>query len=294
MKIRTWIILGLLCFGLTACELPNNADAPLSYAPPSPSTWIDAPLPNATIPLLPYKFVFHGTGVSGVDEFVVQINGEVVGSIPPTGSNSGESGIDTLFMGEYLWAPPAPGFYLITVQAKSQGQESSPARVNVTVIGDVPEQAPEQPLSPTATATATNTSTATATATPEESQECVFTAFTNLFCRIGPGKDYKEIDSFVPDQSAPIVGQSTDEFFWYVLGPNNGVMCTVPKDAQFGEASGDCEGKPRFTPIPPTPTHTPSPTETPKGCTVRQPGGVIQCIVPCPDNASPGEACTPE
>jgi hypothetical protein len=293
MKMEKWIILIILCTSISACDRPELASSsyPQISSSGSINTWIDAPLPNANIPLLPYNLVFHGASLPGIDEFEVQINSVVIATVLPTSSNSGGIGQGTLFLGEYLWTPPAPGTYLIMVRAGVQGQFSSSDQVLVTVSGEEIEVT--SPLPSTPTPTPTSTPSPTHTTTLEEPLECTFTALVNLFCRLGPGIDYKEVDSFVPGQSANIVGQSHDGFFWYVLGPNSGKVCTVPKDAQFGETSGDCDDKPRFTPIPPTITPTPTPTEEPTGCTVLQPDGSIMCVVPCPTGAEPGEACTP-
>jgi Zn-dependent metalloprotease len=126
--------------------------------------------------------------------------------------------------------------------------------------------------------------TPTFTPTPQP-QACTVTALVSLFCRPAPG--YEPIDEFRAGQSAAVVAQS--EFLWQVLGLNSGLLCTVPKDAAFVRTDGDCNNVPYFTPLPrPTPTLEPV-----LGCTVRQAGGAIICVSPCPTGASPGEACTP-
>jgi len=148
-------------------------------------------------------------------------------------------------------------------------------------------------FSPTSTSTVTASSTPTLTSTLED---CTFTASANLFCRSGPSSSiYPEIDTFTPGQSGQVFGISPDGFFAQVEGGNNHVPCYVPLDERYGILSGYCNDLPILVP-PPTPTPTPSPTpsHTPpvQGCTVRQPGGAIECVAPCPANASPGEACT--
>jgi hypothetical protein len=128
------------------------------------------------------------------------------------------------------------------------------------------------------------TLTPTFTFTPEP-KACTLTALVNLFCRPAPG--YEPIDEFRAGQSAAVVAQS--DFLWQVLGLNSGLLCTVPKDAAFVRTDGDCNNVPYFTPLPrPTPTLEPV-----LGCTVRQAGGAIICVSPCPAGASPGKACTP-
>lgn len=154
------------------------------------------------------------------------------------------------------------------------------------------------------------------TITPTAEEACIYTAALNIFCRSGPGKNYPEIDTFTPDMTAPITGQSTDGMYWYVVGPHYGAECTIPSDARYGTTSGGCSTIPRFTPMPvpltawtetPTiedkdrqaPTDAPmtvqTPTNTPVlGCWVFNPTfGGNTCVVPCPPAFAPGVACTP-
>ena len=109
-------------------------------------TWIDAPLHNSNLPLLPYKLVFHGASFVGVTEFEIQINGALIGTVPPVSSGSGGPQYGTLFLGEYEWTPPAPGTYLVQVRAKGNGQFSSPDQVQVTVNGGKITSLPFEPI----------------------------------------------------------------------------------------------------------------------------------------------------
>jgi len=154
--------------------------------------------------------------------------------------------------------------------AESGQKESFTLSIRCGIEGQTekPSAAPTT-TTPTPTTTNTQTPTPTTTATAER-RPCEVTALANLFCRQGPGRVFEPLDSFTPGQSASVIGQSTDGFYWYVNGPNFGKVCTVPDDAQLIEVSGDCGQLPRFTPIPtPTPsptataTATPTPTETP-------------------------------
>jgi hypothetical protein len=281
MKIEKWLLLVILCVGMSACNFPLR-NTPLLISDPGPSqTWIDAPLPDSSLPMQPYKLIFHGSSSVGITEFELRINGIVIAEALPVSSSFGGLPDDTLFQGEYLWTPTAPGTYLIAVRAKGNGQFSSPDQVRVTVSGDEVELATPVPLVPSPTST-----------TSDEDVECTFTALVNLNCRLGPGLGYVVVDYFVPDQSAPVVGRTADSMYWFVIGPSSGKVCSVSTDEQFGEADGECSVLPMFTPIPlPTPTVTP--TEALMGCTVVQPAGEIKCVVPCPEGAEPGEPCTP-
>ncbi len=297
--ILIFLLLGVLG---SACKKPLKLGVVQDIASPSKPVqiWIDAPLPNAVLPLQPYTLVFHGSSPVGLNEFEVRINGISLATVPATPSSAGDPGPITLFLGEYLWSPLAPGSYLIEVRSGSAGGVHASAQVRVMIAGDDAEEPDQESPSPTAsattTATATLTPSATATATTEEVEACMLTALVNLFCR--PGTGYEPVDSFSPGQTAPVIGQS--QWLWKVIGANNGVECTVPKDETLVEVKGDCENAPDFVPLPPptaTPTATPrptaTPTEKPSGCTVRQPGGAIDCVVPCPAGAAPGNPCTP-
>lgn len=296
LKKGIFLVFVLLCFSGPACKRPNQVGV-LPVSPPIEpvQTWIDAPLPNANLPLEPYKIVFHGFSFVGITEFELQINGLAIGTVPAAPSSSGGAESETLFIGEYIWTPPSPGTYLIKVQSGRNGLFSAPEQVQVTIAGVEIEDTASLDITPTSTATPT--ATPTPTSTVEEARACVLTALVNLFCR--PGTGHEPVDSFTPGQSAPVIGQS--QFLWKVIGVNNGVECTVPKDDTLVETIGDCENLPIFVPLPPpTSTNTPTPrptaisTEKPlEGCTVRQPGGAIDCVVPCPAGAAPGNPCTP-
>lgn len=258
MKAKLCLILGFICLIATACNLPGSK-TPTPAPPSAPQqTWVDAPLPNAVLPLLPYKLVFHSASHFGVDEFEVKVNGVVEATTPPS-SQIGEGGsAGTLFYGEYLWTPLAPGFYLIAVRALANGESSVPAEVQVTVVGPQAEMSTPLPLAPTPTFTATGIPTSP----PEEPAGCTLTALVNLFCRPGPG--YEPIDSFKPGQFAEVIGVSADGFYLFVNGPNFGQWCTVPRRSDYVEVQGlGCETLPILT-LPPTPVSTPTHTPLPQ------------------------------
>lgn len=265
MRTRLGIILGLICIVLTACEKPIKTLV-VPTTPPGPSqTWIDAPQTNSTHYLQPLKLSFHGASFVGITEFIIEINGNFEAAVPPLSTSSGGAQYGTLFLSEYSWTPPAAGPYQIQVRAKGNGVLSPPDQVQITVTDSDFDLADNTPPI-------------------KDSYLCFYTAFINQFCRRGPGSEFAELDSFIPEQTAPVIGQSPDGSFWYVIGPNQEEVCTVPVDNQYGEVKGDCEMLPIYTPMP---------EQSAPGCTVRQAGGEIICVSPCPDNAAPGEPCTP-
>jgi Bacterial Ig domain len=215
-----------------------------------PQAWIDAPLSGETLLLdqAPFEVIAHANDPAGLGSIEFAVNGQSMGSSAPS------SGDDSHFRNvAFAWTPPAPGDYVLTITAfDSQGNPGPAAAVSVIVSGT-------DPTSPAVTGTPAPTATATAT---EVAGACTFTAAINIFCRAGPGQGYEDIDSFTPGQMAPVLGESTDGFFWYVTGPNAGRLCTVPKAERFGAVTGDCSQIPDFTPVP-LPTATPTPTATP-------------------------------
>lgn len=269
MRSKIWLILGFLSLFVAAC----NSQAPAvsdSFSVIQSQPWIDAPLPNAVLPLEPYKIVFHAANRNGISEFEVSINGNVVGSTPSNNAPSDDQ--EAFFYGEYSWNPTEAGIYLISVRAKDgQGEYNASAEVQVTIKGED-------------------------TVEDEVTEECIYTAVVNLFCRLGPSSSlYPEIDSFTSGQSASVLGQSQDGVFIAVAGPNFGETCYVPSAADFGELTGSCSDLSVLTPPPVPDSSTDSPNSTPvQGCTVKIIGSSeVSCVVPCPDGAEPGDACTP-
>jgi hypothetical protein len=137
MTVKRWMFIVIFILGLTACE--GTSDVPDLRIGRQSQTWIDAPLPNSTIPELPYKLMFHGASASGIAEFEVMVNGELITKVLLSSLNINE----TLFFGEYLWTPGGPGTFLIEVKAIGNEQETSFDQVYVTVRGEEEDQEEE-------------------------------------------------------------------------------------------------------------------------------------------------------
>jgi hypothetical protein len=157
MTVKRWIFVLIFIVGLTACE--GSLDTADLRIGGRSQTWIDAPLPNSIIPLQTYKLMFHGASASGIAEFEVLINGELITKVLLSSSNMNE----TLYFGEYLWTPAAPGRFLIEIKGIGKKQESSSDQVYVTVRGEVEE---EETPETAATATPRLTAAPAATNTP--------------------------------------------------------------------------------------------------------------------------------
>jgi hypothetical protein len=218
-----------------------------------------------------------------------------------------------MFYSEYLWTPPGPGTYLISVRAKNAMEQYSPtAEVEVTVVVEAHPKEDLPLLKPTDTPDPNQigidegeppkpkpSDTPPPFEEEEEEKECIYRAAINLFCRMGTSRDTLERDTFTPGQEAVVIGISEDGNHVQVFSPNFGNACFVPLGSQFGETDGDCEGLPVVKSQDPFPTQTPvegepdePPDEPEEGCTVRQVGGGIICVSPCPAGATPGDACT--
>jgi hypothetical protein len=276
MTVKKWIIIVILCVGIAACnQSPDITDQPVVAAGHS-QTWIDAPLPNSIIPMHPYKIMFHSTSPVEITEFYIDIYPGTDPHnffIPVSNVVNG-----TLFYGEYIWTPPAPGRYNIFVASNwDKDPLYSQTMIDITVIGYE-----DQVVTPSPTDNI------------EEVEGCNYTALVNLNCRLGPGSDYISVGFFLPGQSAPVVGKTTDDVYWYVVAPDTGNVCTVPNSSDFGTVEGDCSASPIFTPVP-LPTLTPTLTLTPtpeSACLVENMStGEFICTSPCPAGAVPGDPC---
>jgi hypothetical protein len=149
-------------------------------------------------------------------------------------------------------------------------------------------QTPTPLMTVTRRPTATETIEPTRTLTPTLSSPMA-EAVQNANCRGGPGTVYDVLGYLMQGQSAPIVGRNTENTWWAISIPERRQPCWVSESTV--QASGDL-GAVQVLAAPPTPT--PSPTPVPEGCWVWN-ANLQQnlCVVPCPDNAQPGGACTP-
>jgi hypothetical protein len=171
--------------------------------------------------------------------------------------------------GEAEWQPfcePSPWGYF-TVGARP------PVNAPPWTI-DIPEVPTPTPM-PTPTPTPTPT-----TCIP------MATAFQNATCRFGPDQMYVELGYLLQGESAVVEGRDAAMTWWWIVNPDAAGHCWV----WSGLVDVTCD--PRGLPViaaPPTPT----PTDLP-GCMVRPlTGGAPICVVPCPEDAAPGDPCTP-
>ena len=248
MKWYIWVVIVIVSLALAGCKRVVS----IAGLPVSPKTWIDAPLNGSTLALEPYSVIFHGTDTENdVSEFEIIINSSVVAAGAPTSNNG------SLFYGNYLWIPQAPGTFVIEVRSKnSQGVFGPKAQAVVTIPAER-----EQTNTPTATPTERVVAEVhTATPTPEDSS-CTVTAIERVFCRPGPGYEYDDL--FDKEQSSDVFGITSDGAYLLVAAPNIELRCTVPNDPALVTLSGgSCDALPEFK-LPPPPTATATNTPLP-------------------------------
>lgn len=217
-------------------------------------SWIDKPLTNSQIPMAPYEVVSHASSPDGIAAFELSVDGQQVAMNDVGDVQFG----NPLAYISQIWTPDMPGMYELSVRAMDMNGEFGPSAVVIVEVVD--EQLTQ------AEPTATGTPAEVGAELPETGGECTFIASANLFCRLGGDTRFEIVDSLTPGQMAPVVGMSTDTFYWYVIGPLSNRMCTVPSAERYGMVTGDCSGIPQFTPMPTpvdTPTTVPEASDTP-------------------------------
>ncbi|MBI9046440.1 MAG: Ig-like domain-containing protein [Anaerolineaceae bacterium] len=178
MKSRFCALLSILFLAMiSSCDMWAISDQEMEL--PGGQVWIDAPLPGAHLPLEPYMLVFHAASQNGISDFEVQVNGVLIGTVPPVLIAPG-NGQTSLFHSENLWEPLEPGTYLISVTAKdSSGNPGEPALVRVSIGYQRPSETPTQTPG-TATPTLTSTLSASMTATQTEEVTPTYTTTATL------------------------------------------------------------------------------------------------------------------
>jgi parallel beta-helix repeat protein len=124
---------------------------------------------------------------------------------------------------------------------------------------------------PSFTPTVTLTATATLSAPTA-------TLLQNINCRRGPGTDYDIVTNLPQGLNVPIVGRNENRSWWQVQVPGSATQCWLA--AENVQTAGDL-------------SQVPIVEAEPLGCWVKPVQGPEKCVVPCPQGAKPGGACTP-
>jgi len=147
------------------------------------------------------------------------------------------------------------------------------------IEGDDTSSADEQP-------TSAPTQEPTATSTSEPLVPMLF-APQNTTCRKGDSVEYEDAGYLLAGESAEVIGRNQAGTWLVIDNPDWDGICWILR--AIVETEGDVDGTKVYIPAP-------LPTKTPVlGCLVQSPmvGGDPVCVVPCPDDAVPGDPCTP-
>ena len=92
-----------------------------------PQVWIDQPLEaDNPFPQAPLTIQAHASDLDGVSKMTFWVDDEVVSTFNLEGNRLEES--------IYEWNPPGPGTYLVSIEAKDNGNNSGvPARVEINL-----------------------------------------------------------------------------------------------------------------------------------------------------------------
>ncbi len=111
-----------------------------------------------------------------------------------------------------------------------------------------------------------------------------------LDCRLEPASSAVAITSFQPDDTAEVVGRNIN-LTWYQVAPLGlEQLCWVWVGGV--DLVGDLDRVPIIPSTPPVEEDQQPETIQP-GCTVFNLKQMLECKVPCPPNAVPGDPCTP-
>lgn len=258
------LVLGIVLASLLAgCTQPT----PAQPTPPPIYAWIDAPLPNATIPLAPATISFHGASPYGIELFQVRVNGQLIDTVAPETTGSGGSQYGTLFFADTEWSPPNAGTYLIWVRAQAGGGAfGTPVEVEVTVgsvgqaqVASPPALSTAPPLKPTiAAVVASPTPTSSPTKVPaQDDQGLPAPSFSSdVFYYRGTGCGPNELSIRIEPASAQVYsvvlfyrlkqtdGNETTEWSSVAMNPGGGTFSRtlrpetdIPGFTRFPQAS---------------------------------------------------------
>lgn len=128
---------------------------------------------------------------------------------------------------------------------------------------------------------------AEASPTPEDEDDSTTAkAIMDANCREGPDKDFKVNGSLLKGETAQVDGRNEDSTWLWIVNPSAYGHCWVARSTV--EVTGDVSAQPVIV--------SPElPEPEPQGCLVKQRGSrSLVCVVPCPEDADPGDPCTPE
>lgn len=211
-----------------------------------PTVVITAPTTNSQVQInVPVTVQATASDPSGVKRMELWVsNIKTADAVSPV-----EQGQPTL-TASFQWTPPAPGTYTLEVKAfNSQGQVSAPTTVAVTAVGESPAGTPTPTVTPA-------TPTATVPTNPS------LTTKTDLNVRSGPGIQYDLLGLLPAGVTVEIIGREETRQWWQIrFSPAADGIGWVAADPAFSTTAN--VDNVAIAQVPPTPTGTPTPTNTP-------------------------------
>lgn len=270
-RSRFLALIGAIIVLTAGCTIPGSPTPP-----PGPSqVWILEPEEGAVLPPSPVLVKFQGASFTGVQEFEVLIDGDILGTYPPLSSGSGGPDYGTMFYGEASWDPQSQGDYTIRVRARNASFQSSPyAEVHVTVQ--------EHLVAVVTPGVLELVPTATSTLPPWH-----LAAVLDVNCRLGPGPEYAVTSFLRAGEAAEAAGRNPAGTWLQLVDPRGAGLCWASSTAF--EPDFNVQDLP-IRAAPPLPTATEEPGAT--GCLVTSVTGETRCVSPCPAGAT-GPACKP-
>lgn len=96
------------------------------------TSWIDAPLDGAALPLAPYEVVAHSADQAGIAEVVFEVDGVEAATLTGDGQSR-------LLTSRFRWIPAGVGTYVLTVSARNPtGAWGAAATATVMIAGAPP------------------------------------------------------------------------------------------------------------------------------------------------------------
>lgn len=235
------VVIILTLAGLTAWLLTRNQG---QVTPTVPSVFIQAPVAGSQVPVnQPVLVNATANDPNGVTRAELWVGGNVVDQQQSAVAEGQPS-----FPVSLHWTPTVAGGYTLEVRAyNSLGAVSAPTTVMINVVSGQQAVNTATPTPPGGSATPPGTPVAVTT--------------SDLYVREGPGQDYPPLGLLPVNTQVEISGKNADGSWWQIVYPpgSDGRGWTY---APFTRAS-NTENVPVVpTPVPPTPTHTPTITPT--------------------------------
>jgi len=238
------VVLILALAGLTAWLLTRNR---VPAASTIPSVFIQSPVTGSQVMInQPVIVSATASDPNGVTRAELWVGGNVVDQ-----QQSAVAEGQPTFPVSLRWTPTVAGSYTLEVRAyNSLGMPSAPTTVMITVAGTQPASGASGTLTPTPPS---------ATPTPGGPPLAVTTADLNV--REGPGQNYPVLALLPAGAQVEVTGKNPDGSWWQIVYPS-GSASRGWIYAPFTRPSNTAGVPVVQTPVPPTPTYTPTITPT--------------------------------